>query len=398
MQIPLSVNSYAAEEYEAVAAVMQSGDLTMGARCREFEVQFSKALGVRHAVFVNSGSSANLLAIFAIANSAVPQSLSRLRLDKGSEVIVPAVTWPTTVWPIVQAGAIPVFVDCDPTTLQLHISELDSAISDRTRAVVATHVLGNHSDMNAILSFSQRHGLWLIEDTCESLGTLSDNKQLGTFGDLGTFSFFFSHHISTIEGGMVVTQSDEMANLLRCLRSHGWSRELKGDYASVEKDSDIDSSFIFVNTGFNVRPTEINGALGLVQLRKWAEFNEARSRVAAFWDHALQPLIRNGEISLMRTPESSEVVHFAYPVLCRDRRARDSLRTQLEESGIETRPIIAGNLCRQPAMQNVRHRIASELTGADQIASRGLYWGLYPQMEEAQMEYVVTKVFEAFDR
>lgn len=396
VEVPLSENNFGAEEHAALNAVMRSGNLTMGSRCAEFEQRFAEFLGVKHAVFVNSGSSANLLALFAVASMDVPQRWPHRRLEPKSEVIVPAVTWPTTVWPIVQAGAIPVFIDCDPLTLQMRTSELASAITNHTRAIIPTHVLGNVCDMETILSLAEQHNLWVLEDTCESLGAQIGDRYAGTLGDIGTFSFYFSHHISTVEGGMVVADNDDVAGLLRCLRSHGWSRALPDDVEFRNENPHIDPDFLFVTTGFNVRPTEFNAALGLIQLTRLSQFNEARIKIANDWDAALQPLIQSGVIAVMNRGPASKAVHFAYPVLCQSRLARDELRRHLHESGIETRPVISGNLCRQPAMRNIEHRIASKLSGADEIAAHGLYWGLNPTMTPSKINYVIEKVFEAF--
>ena len=396
VKVPLNENSFGAEERSALNTVIRSGNLTMGARTLEFEQRFADFLEVKHAVFVNSGSSANLLSIFAMASADGIQDWPHRRLEPKSEVIVPAVTWPTTVWPIVQAGAIPVFVDCDPSTLQMRVSDLKNALTERTRAIVPTHVLGNVCNMDVILSFARQHDLWVLEDTCESLGAQLGDQRAGTFGDMGTFSFYFSHHISTVEGGMVVTQDDDLASLLRCLRSHGWSRALQNSAEIQHTYPDIDPDFLFVTTGFNVRPTEFNAALGLVQLTKLPQFNETRIEIAHAWDSALQPLIQRGEIAVMQRQPDSKTVHFAYPIMCRSRRTRDGLRSFLRDSGIETRPIISGNLCRQPAMRNIEHRVASDLSGADEIAACGLYWGLNPTMDRSKVDYVSKKVFEAF--
>ncbi|MCB0362726.1 MAG: DegT/DnrJ/EryC1/StrS family aminotransferase, partial [Bdellovibrionales bacterium] len=283
MKIPLNASTFGEDEISAAIDVLRSGFVTFGERCLTFEAKFAEYIGSRHAIFVNSGSSANLLAFFALVNFECPRSKwGRGKLEPGQEVIVPAVTWSTTVWPIVQAGLVPVLVDSDPYSLQMNLESIDQAISDKTGAICPVHVLGNAVPFEGIAQKAQEHQLWVIEDTCESLGTRYDKKFVGTRGDMGTYSFFFSHHITTIEGGMIVTDNDDLAELLRCLRAHGWTRHLKNREQVEKKYSHIDPRFLFVNSGFNVRPTEINAAFGMKQLEKLENFNQRRVEVAGF--------------------------------------------------------------------------------------------------------------------
>ena len=199
----------------------------MGERCRAFERAFAGYLGVEHAVMVNSGSSANLIALFALADPLLAADGARpRRIERGSEVIVPALTWSTTIWPVLQAGAKPVFVDCDPGTLQVKPETIEAAITEATSAIVVVHVLGGAVDVARVAEIARRRNWRLFEDTCESLGVAWDGKAVGSFGQLASFSFYFSHHITTIEGGMVVTNDARLADLLRALRAHGWVRDL----------------------------------------------------------------------------------------------------------------------------------------------------------------------------
>ena len=393
-RIPLSSNTFDRGEIAAVNAVMESGRLTMGDGCREFEQKFADYLGVKHAIFVNSGSSANLLAVFAIASQ---KNSEHRQLESGCEVIVPAVTWPTTVWPVIQAGAIPVFVDCDPTSLQMQTSAIEAAITPKTRAIIPTHVMGNACDMGAVMEIAAQHDLWVIEDTCEALGAKSGGRFAGAIGDLGTFSFYFSHHISTIEGGMVVTSNDSMADLLRSMRSHGWTKDMTNHLALAKTAPDIDPRFLFVNPGFNVRPTEIGAALGLKQLTRLPKFNSARTQISAQWNQAFEPLVKRGEMDFMRPSHEADPVHFAYPILCKDHQTRNRLRDHLDENGIENRPIIAGNITNQPAFSDTEFRRSADLPGADKIADLGLYWALDPMMEQSDIDFVEKCVSEFFE-
>lgn len=373
--------------------------VTMGDKCLRFEKDFSDAMNVPESVFVNSGSSANLLALFAISNHAIDGMESRVgfsRLRAGQEVIVPALTWSTSVWPIVQAGAIPVLVDSDPETLQMQTSDVESAMSDLTGAVLAVHLLGNAAPVSEILKLTRSKRIPLIEDTCEALGTALNGKKVGTIGDIGTYSFFFSHHITTIEGGMTVTPHAELGELLRCLRAHGWTRHLKNRVAEEAKYPGIDPRFLFINMGFNLRPTEINAAFGIHQLKKLDGFNRKRKEIAGRWLENLAPLIRNRDLVPMQPTPQSDCTWFGFPVLVDSPSIRDRFRTHLESNGIETRPIVCGNLARQPAFQHFKHRIHGDLSGANRVMDCGIYWGSHPLMSDEEVEYVSKVVLGFF--
>jgi CDP-6-deoxy-D-xylo-4-hexulose-3-dehydrase len=393
-QIPLNFPTFDDEEINAAIEVLRSTHVTMGSRCREFEQAFAKFVGVEEAVFVNSGSSANLLAFFALANHAAPQLKDKKSFVPGSEVIVPAVSWSTTIWPIVQAGGIPVFVDCDAHTLQMKPDAMRAALNDKTVAVCPVHVLGNTVQIEEVVAFAAENDLWIVEDTCEALGSRYAGKLAGTFGDTGTFSFFFSHHITTVEGGMIVTNNKELAELLRCLRAHGWTRDLKGRQQKEALYPTIDSDYLFVNTGFNLRPTEINAAFGLIQLRKLSAFNRRRNEIASIWNARLLPLIEQGIFYPMRPTDRADPAWFGYPVICRDPRTRRALRRHLHEYNIESRPIICGNMVRQPALAHIPHRVSGKLDGADTIMECGLLWGLSPAMTDQDLEYISNVIFE----
>ena len=398
MQVPLNVSTFGDEEIESAIKVLRSGFVTMGARCAEFETAFAAYLGGGEAIFVNSGSSANLLAFFALANHAAPQRPGKRRFTPGAEVIVPSVTWSTTIWPIIQSGAVPVLVDSDPATLQMDMDAMRAAVTDKTFAVCPVHVLGNTVNMKEVLAFAAEHELWVVEDTCEALGSRYYGQPVGTFGDISTFSFFFSHHITTIEGGMVSTRDPEMAELLRCLRAHGWTRHLKRRAEEEAKYPDIDPSFLFINTGFNVRPTEINAAFGLIQLTKLDRFNERRRSIAADWNRQLAPMIADGMVRPMCPVPGADAAWFGFPVICRDREFRDALRTRLNACGVETRPIICGNMARQPALAHVPNRVSGQLTGADTIMDRGLLWGAHPFMTDEEVNHVARVVLSLAEK
>lgn len=378
---PLSVPLYGAEEVRAALEPLLSQSVTSGARVREFEGAFADFIGAKHAVMVNSGSSANLLAVAALAAQSVPNGLR-----PGDEVIVPAVTWPTTVTPILQSGCVPVFVDVDRHTLNLRPEDLEQALSPRTRAIFVVHLLGNPVAMDPVMRFAREHGLWVLEDTCESLGTQIAGLRAGAIGDIGTFSFYFSHHITTVEGGMLVTDNAQLADLTRSLRSHGWTRDLS-NRAEIESASPwIDPRFLFVHLGYNVRPMEVQAAFGLVQLKRLEQFNEARRRNARALLAALSDI---EEIEFVVEQEGGRSTWFGFPVILRDAETRQALSRHLEERRIETRPIVAGNLTVQPAFRDSPHRTVGSLANATMIGQRGLFIGNHPDIDDRRLAHII---------
>jgi len=390
--VPLNGSTLGIEEEEAWKRVWKSGRLTMGNECLAFEKAFAEYVGTDHAVFVNSGSSANLLAFFALANPRLPLSKGRQPLKPGDEVLVPAVTWSTSVWPILQAGAIPVFVDVDPKTLQTDLSRLEEAISPKTKAICIVHLLGGSCNMDALLRFADKHNLWVVEDTCEALGSRWKGSALGSLGTMGTYSFYFSHHMTTIEGGMVVTQDEGLADLLRALRAHGWTRHLSKPPELGPRYAGLDPRFCFINMGFNVRPTEINAVLGLEQLKKLEAFNKQRREIFAVWQKGLERWVRAGHFAVQAFEEGVDAAPFAFPIVCATAEGRNALQAHLEGAGIETRPLVCGNLLRQPAFEFLPYRAPAALPGADALHERGLYWGLHPVLTEEEVAYVLQQV------
>jgi CDP-6-deoxy-D-xylo-4-hexulose-3-dehydrase len=272
----LAADTFRTEEIEAAKKVLDSGLLTMGERVRTFEGEFAAWVGSRHALMVNSGSSANLLMVDAL----VRRAEGKAPLAPGDEVLVPGLSWPTTVWPLVQLGLVPVFVDVDPVTLAIDLESARKVLGPRTKAMFLIQVLGRVPDMASYQKFCAEHGLQLLEDTCESLGAHWNGRHAGTFGLFGSFSFYFSHHISTIEGGMVVTDDPALDDELRGLRAHGWSRNRADKARWKERYPDFDERFLFISAGYNVRPMELQGAIGSVQLRRLDEMLDAREQLA----------------------------------------------------------------------------------------------------------------------
>jgi CDP-6-deoxy-D-xylo-4-hexulose-3-dehydrase len=313
-------------------------------------------------------------------------------------VIVPALSWSTSIWPVLQVGAVPVFVDCDPETLQLSPAAIAAAITPKTAAILVVHVLGGACNVADIRALARDKGLWLIEDTCESLGVEWDGQKAGSFGDVGTFSFYFSHHITTIEGGMITTSDAQLADLLRSMRSHGWARSMSNASDIAKQYPDIDPRFLFVTTGFNLRPTEINAAIGLEQLKRLDGFNARRREIGERFDRGFARLHQSGDLQLIRTDPRCRPAPFGYPVLCRSPQVRAALRDHLEAAGVETRPIICGNMVRQPAFQHLPHRASGLLDGADRVMDCGLYWGPHPGITDADVDTAIDIVTTFFAR
>jgi CDP-6-deoxy-D-xylo-4-hexulose-3-dehydrase len=358
--------------------VLLSGQLTMSEKVRQFEQEFARVVGAPYAVMVNSGSSANLLAVSAAAAPA-----RSARLAAGDEVLVPAVCWATSVWPLLQHGLRPVFVDVDPRTLNVDIDDLERRVTPRTRAVFAVHVLGNSAPMAAMVNVASKHGLLLIEDTCESLGSTSGGRWLGSFGDFGTYSFYYSHHITTGEGGMVVCRTLEDVDLLRSLRSHGWSRDLSNREELERRFSDVDPRFLFVNSGYNVRPLELQGAIGLCQLERLEAMNETRHGNRERLMRALHDHERwDGRFELPRAGEGTTPAWFGFPCLLSAAFpvAKPAFLAHLTRSGIENRPIISGNFTRQPGLR--AHGLAFDpkgYPGAEAVDQRGFFIGIHTE-------------------
>jgi CDP-6-deoxy-D-xylo-4-hexulose-3-dehydrase len=386
--LPLHVPSYGAEEVNEALDCLLSTRVTMGDKVRRFEALWAEYLGVREAVMVNSGSSANLVAAAALVNPAFPRPLA-----PGDEVIVPAVAWSTTYFPLVNVGLVPVLVDVDLDTFTIDPEAAAAAVGPRTRALMPVHLLGNACDMRALDALTARHGLVMIEDACEAHGARFEGKFVGTFGAMGMFSFYFSHHISTIEGGMLVTDDPALADLARTLRAHGWTRDVKRKPVIVNPP--IDERFLFVNLGYNLRPMELQGAFGLHQVAKLEPFIKARRDNVDFWNAGLRRHTRWLRECRGRDTRGSRSVWFGYPITVRPEApfSRDDLVRFLESRRIATRPIMAGNFCDQPAIGLFPHRIAGGLDRAEQVMRQSFFIGNHHAISDRDRAYVV----ECFD-
>lgn len=388
------------EEKEAMIACINSGQITYGERVRTFEKEFAKHVGSPYAVMVNSGSSANLLAVAAVTNP------KRGTLKPGDSVVVPAVAWSTSVFPIIQMGLNPVYVDVDAKTSNLSISHLEETLGKQVIAgIVLVHVIGSCTDMDQILALCKKHQLVCIEDTCESLGSTYGGKWLGTLGDFGTYSLYFSHHITSGEGGVVTCKTQSDYELLLCLRAHGWTRHLppsaQKNYESRYRD--IDPRFLFVNTGFNVRPMDLQASVALVQLRKLDQFVANRKKShAAFAEMVAGDSFFKEVLDLVGLPDDRcSASWFGIGMVLRRAywHQLHEVKAWLGNHKIETRPLISGNMLRQPF--NVLHSIVARdfeyglFPGAEQVHHGGLFVGLHSQeLTSEQLENLYTSLRE----
>lgn len=380
----LAANTISDRETDAAIEVLRSGRVTMGHRVRRFEEAFAEWVGAKYAVMTNSGSSANLIAIEARMRGV---RVDEHRWRQGDEVLVPALAWPTTVWPLAQLGLVPVLVDIDPVTLAIDLDSAQAMTTSRTVGMFLIHVLGQAPDMAGHVGFCDDHDLVLIEDACESLGTHSGGRHVGTFGEMGTFSTYFSHHITTIEGGVVVTSEESIYDDLKSMRSHGWVRDRSDRVDLARQAGALDDRFLFVTTGYNVRPTEINAAIGLIQLERLPAMIASRAELAGMvgaWVEAVPwlRLIGSEKIST-EVSEPGEWRSHSWMTLPFEVDECAPVGVQgatgiLEAAGVETRPIIAGNLANHPAIRQITHRSAPELPNADRVFNRGFMIGCHP--------------------
>jgi len=384
---PLSIATYGAEEILQALDSMCSFRTSMWEKTMEFEKKFARWQGRNSAVMVNSGSSADLLMCHLLTNPSSPF------LQAGDEILLPIVTWPTQIWSAMMAGLKVKFVDVDPDTLNIDLDDLEKSISPVTRALFVVHLMGNPCNMDRIQGLTERNKLLLLEDCCEALGSEYAGKKVGNFGVAGSFSFFFSHHIMTMEGGMIVCDDQQNADDLRILRAHGWLRNVNSSRYTL-KDYDIDYRYAFVNWGFNVRPTDLQAGFGLCQLEKLPLFNTRRGQLGSrFFEYVDKtPYLKYPAVAGKAKPS-----WFALPLMVSKDApfAKNDLTAYLESKGIETRPIVTGNVARHPVGGVFPQFTQRQFPGADEIHSRGFYVGLSPLFTVEMIDRLIDN-FETF--
>lgn len=374
---PLATSTWDQHELDAISQVIASDRFTMGPNVAAFERGFANVFNANHAVMVNSGSSANLLAVAcAVLNPDID-------LNRGDEVIVPAVSWATTYYPLQQYGLKLVFVDIDIDTLNIDVDQIEAAIGPRTKAIFAVNLLGNPNDFLRVQAIADQHGLTILEDNCESLGAEFNGQATGTFGAMGTFSSFFSHHIATMEGGLVLTDDERLNQMLVSMRAHGWTRELPDSNLVHPKNGDpFDDLFRFVLPGYNVRPLEMSGAIGIQQLKKIPEIIAARRANANLFLDAMATV---EGVRVQREVGRSSWFGFSLifegPLAGR----RKEIVNTFAEVGIECRPIVAGNFTRNPVMRYLEATVPARLPAADRVHDDGLFVGNHHYVLDRQI-------------
>lgn len=378
--------------------------LTMGRYAEEFEEELGKFLDVSDVVLVNSGSSANLLAVATLCSRKF-----KGHLEKGDEVVTPAVTFPTTVAPLIQNGLIPVFMDCELGTYNLDVSALEEAISERTKAIFVPHTLGNPCEMDEIMELAEKWGLFVIEDACDALGSRFDGRHVSTFGHLGSLSFYPAHHITTGEGGAVITNDRKLAKIARSIRD--WGRACWCKYNTADPNGacgrrfeweipglpgTYDHRYLYTNIGYNLRPIDIQAALGIAQLEKLPGFIEKRKHN---FQRLFEGLKRHKDhLILPRWSERADVSWFAFPITVKPEApfSRQELVRWLEDARIETRLLFAGNILKQPGYRDMKCKLVGKLENSDLVMRNSFFIGVYPGLDDVRIDYVLDEFEEFF--
>lgn len=396
--IPPSGKLLDSAEIKLMVEASLDGWLTTGRFNTEFEKKLAAFIGVKHLLTVNSGSSANLVAFSTLTSP----KLGNRAIRKGDEVIAVAAGFPTTVNPIIQFGAIPVFVDVDPYTHNIDASKIEAAISPKTKAVMLAHSLGNPFNLDAVMALCKKYNLWLVEDCCDALGTTYRGQMVGTFGDIATLSFYPAHHITMGEGGAVFTNNDELKVIAESFRD--WGRDC---YCPPGKDNTCgkrfcwqlgslpegyDHKYTYSHLGFNLKITDMQAACGLAQLEKAPAFIQARKDNFAFLKERLAAC--EEFVHLPQATEHSDPSWFGFPITMKENSpvTRLELLTYLDQNKIGTRLLFAGNLTRQPYMADVEYRISGDLTNTDNVMNNTFWIGVQPSLTREMLEYSARKI------
>jgi CDP-6-deoxy-D-xylo-4-hexulose-3-dehydrase len=375
---PLLSNAFTKSDISCGIKVLSSKYITMSKITKNFEKQFAKKLGCKYALMTNSGSSANLLAVSAIINP-----MFKNKLKARDEVLIPAVCWSTSLWPIIQNNLKPVFVDVELDTFNISIKDLKKKITSKTKAIMCVHVLGTSSNLNHIKKLINKKNIILIEDTCESLGAKFNNKFLGTFGEFGTFSFYYSHQITSGEGGMIVCNNVKNYNIIKSLRSHGWSRETTFHNIYKKKFKKLDDRFLFINSGYNLRPTDIQAAIAHNQFKRLNKFittrNYNRKKII---DKIKNNKKWNNQFYFINHSKQSKPSWFGLAILINKKYSdkKKKILNHLTKCGVENRPILSGNFTNQPAtkLYNLNKK-KLVFANAQKVEDLGFFIGLHTQ-------------------
>ncbi len=399
--IPFAGRIYDAEEMVNLVDSSLDFWLTTGRYAEEFEAKFAEIMQQRYCMLVNSGSSANLIAI----SSLFSPMLKTRRIKPGDEIITVAAGFPTTVTPIIQNGAIPVFVDVDIETFNIQISLIEQAITPKTKAIVLAHTLGNPFDLKSIRAICDKYGLFLVEDCCDAVGSTFDGKMVGTFGDIATTSFYPAHHITMGEGGSVLTSNPILKRIATSLRDWGrdcycdpgcdntCGRRFKSQYGDLPHG--YDHKYVYSHLGYNLKVTDMQAAVGVAQLKKLPEFIQARKDNFKKLSEGLKCF--EEYLILPKPTPNSEPSWFGFPFTVKASAPfkRNDLANFLEDHKILTRQLFAGNMTRQPAFKDVNYRISGSLENTDKIMNGTIFIGVYPGIDQVRMDYIL-EVFNQF--
>ena len=382
---PLASSTWGTDELIAIQEVMDSGRFTMGPKVFAFEKEFATKFGATDAVMVNSGSTANLLMLSLL------KWKYNLNKKPNANVIVPAVGWSTTYFPVTQNDFILNFVDVDPNTFNIDVTKIEQAIDGGTVAIMPVNLCGNSCDYDAITLICKKHDLVLIEDNCESMGATYNDKYCGTHGMMGSHSFFFSHHLQTMEGGMICVQNQEDADYLRSLRAHGWCRELPDNSSIFKKTGNFfKDSFTFVTPGYSVRPLEMSGAIGSIQIKKWEDILKKRIENK---DYFMSVFADKGYLTLQKEVGNSSWFSFGCVLNGSMEGKRDLLVEQFELLGVESRPLASGNFLAQPVISMLPHTATGNYDAAENIHKNGFWVGNHA----VDCKEGIDKMLKAFD-
>ncbi len=399
--IPFARRVFDENEYVNLVDSSLDGWLTAGRYEEEFELKFANFFGVKSCSLVNSGSSANLIALSTLTS----KKLGERRIKKGDEVITVAAGFPTTVNPIVQIGAVPVFLDIELGTYNIKVEDLEKAYTEKTRAVMLAHTLGNPFNLKVVKEFTDRHNLWLIEDTCDALGSKYNGQLVGTFGDIATVSFYPAHHITMGEGGAVLTNSLKLERIIRSFRDWGRDCYCKPGMSNTcgmrfnqqfgTLPFGYDHKYVYSHIGYNLKITDMQAAVGVAQLEKLEGFIEKRKYNFKRLKEGLEEF--ENDLILPKATENSDPSWFGFPITIKEESKikRYDLVNYLEKNKIMTRMLFGGNLTRQPAYEDVEYRIVGDLKNTDLVMNNTFFIGVYPGITDEMIDYML-QVFKSF--
>ncbi len=390
---PLTESVLEKIDLNAAIKVIKSKKITMGKKTQEIEKYFKNKVVRTDSLMVNSGSSANLLIFQCLINPLVK------KLKVGDEVLIPAICWSTSLWPIIQSGLKVKFVDIDINSLNIDLKDLEKKITKKTKALMLVHALGNCVEMDKLTRICKKNKLILIEDACEALGSRFKNKQLGTFGEFSSFSFYYSHHITSGEGGMVCVKNKKYLDVIKSLRSHGWSRDLSNRSFISKKHKNIDKNWIFINSGFNLRPTDINAAIGIQQLKRLKKILKIRKyNFLKIKKKLINNKNYNKQFSILSDQKYSNIAWFGIPFMLnsKNKTYKHKVMNKLNQKGVMTRPIISGNFANQPSIQLYKIKSNTKLPNADLVDKKAFFLGLHNiKITDNKLKLLVDHIYSS---